>query len=289
MVISKDTITLDADFPFHINEVLLKKTDNCEDSFHWHKFCEITYVQGGNGYYFVNGIQYEMKQGDLIIFNNIEPHGWMVQDEDMQVLVMIFLTDFVSEFHSDYLKPFIERGSNFKNKVHSEDALALVIASGMDEILKEYNQKIQGYQLLIKADVLRILTFLIRYYQNAVQTSSNMEDLNEKKNAMGRLEEAFRYINVHYTEKITLGEVAQSVYMSDNYFSTYFKKVTNCSFIDYITELRLKKVNELMKVTDLNMLDIAMECGFNNMSNFYRMYKKHIGELPERKSCSVKH
>lgn len=60
--------------------------------------------------------------------------------------------------------------------------------------------------------------------------------------------------------------------MSDNYFSAYFKKVANCSFIDYITDLRLKKATELLKISDMNMNEIALESGFNNMSNFYRMY-----------------
>ena len=60
---------------------------------------------------------------------------------------------------------------------------------------------------MIKADVLRILTMLIRAYQNE---SKSDEMLKEKKNAMKRLERAFDYINEHYCEKITLDEVAAS-------------------------------------------------------------------------------
>ncbi len=281
MVIYEDMVYLDSGFPFEIRQVVLNKKDNCEGSFHWHNFCEITYVQKGKGNYFVNGVKYEMKEGDLIIFNNVEPHGWMIQD-DMDVLVMTFSTQFVSDLNSDYLKPFVERGSNFMNKVSRAEPYASEIAFVMNEIYKEYREKIQGYDLLIKADVLRILTFLIRYCQNT-SAVFQIENLSQKKSNMKRLKEAFQYINDHYTEKITLGEVAGAVYMSENYFSAYFKKVTNTSFIDYITSLRLKKAGELMKHTDMSMVEIALECGFNNMSNFYRIYKKHVGELPKRK------
>ena len=59
-----------------------------------------------------------MGKGDIIIFNNVEPHGWKLLDEDMELLVMIFSPEFVAEklsfFDSGYLKPFVERGSNFK-------------------------------------------------------------------------------------------------------------------------------------------------------------------------------
>jgi transcriptional regulator GlxA family with amidase domain len=70
--------------------------------------------------------------------------------------------------------------------------------------------------------------------------------------------------------------------MSESYFSSYFKKVANISFMDYVTNLRLKKATQLISTTDKPMCEIATESGFNNMANFYRIYKKHIGELPRR-------
>lgn len=92
---------------------------------------------------------------------------------------------------------------------------------------------------------------------------------------MKRLEQAFTYIEEHYCNKLTLEEVAASVYMSPNYFSTYFRKVTNIGFSDYVTRLRLSHARELLKNSEKNVTEIAMECGFNNISNFYRLYKKH--------------
>jgi AraC-like DNA-binding protein len=283
MVIYKDNRILNKSFPFEISQIQLNKADNLKDSFHWHNFCEITYVQRGEGSYFVNGKQYDMKEGDLIIFNNAEPHGWFLESQQMYIMVMIFSMDLISKLNSDYLKPFIERGSNFKNKIESDDTFIFEIVAMMKEIYKEFNKKVQGYELLIMADVLRILTFFIRYYQNSSEVGLKPETLDDKKNTMKRIEEAFYYINKHYTEKITLGQVAKSVYMSENYFSSYFKKVANINFMDYVTELRLKKAKELMHSTDLNMNEIALESGFPNLSNFYRIYKKRVGELPKHK------
>ena len=75
MIITKDAIELSPEFPFLIMDQILYEKDNREDTFHWHSYCEITYIKRGHGYYYVNGEKYEVGEKDLIIFNNVELHG----------------------------------------------------------------------------------------------------------------------------------------------------------------------------------------------------------------------
>ena len=281
MKLVRDNITLDKDFPFRISEVVLNHENSRPDTFHWHSYFEITYVQEGQGNCFVNGREYMMEPGDIIIFNNVEAHGWKLMGEDMKLLVMIFSPEFVAEklsvFDSEYLKPFVERGSNFKNRIGSEEPVSHEIRKGIREIYTEWKQQKEGYPLMIKANILRILTMLIRTYQDE---SKSEEMLKEKKNAMKRLEQVISYIDTHYSEKITLDEVAAAAYMSSNYFSSYFRKVTGISFSEYVTRIRISHARELLRDTDKSVTEIAMECGFHNISNFYRLYKKHVGKPP---------
>lgn len=281
MKLERDTIPLDKEFPFQISEVELNPANSHPGTWHWHSYFEITWVLEGRGNYFVNGQEYTMEKDDIIIFNNVEPHGWKLLGGNMKLLVMIFSPEFVAEkisvFDTEYLKPFVERGSNFKNRVGHEETVNGEIRTSIREIYQEWNDRKEGYPLMIKANVLRILTMLIRAYQDETKSG---EMLKEKKNAMKRLEQAFTYINAHYCEKITLEEVASSVYMSSNYFSSYFRKVTNISFSDYVTRLRVNRARELLREDGANVTEIAMECGFNNISNFYRLYKKHMGKTP---------
>lgn len=283
MKLKRDNIPLNKDFPFQISKVLLNAENSQPDTWHWHSYFEITCVQHGRGNYFVNGQEYGMNQGDIIIFNNVEPHSWSLLDEDMELLVMIFSPEFVAEklsfFDSGYLKPFVERGSNFKNRIGCEDPVNCKIRMDIREIYHEWIEKEEGYELMIKANILRILTMLIRTYQDK---SKSDEMLPEKKNAMKRLEQAFSYINSHYCEKITLDDAAGAAFMSSSYFSTYFRKVTNISFSEYVTRLRISHARKLLKSTDLSVTDIAIECGFNNISNFYRLYKRHTGHPPRK-------
>lgn len=282
MKLERDTIPLDKDFPFQISEVELTPLNSDPGTWHWHSYFEITCVLEGKGNYFVNGQEYTMEENDIIIFNNVEPHGWKLLGENMRLLVMIFSPEFVADkisvFDTEYLKPFVERGSNFKNRVGREEAVNEEIRASIQEIYQEWNERKEGYPLMIKANVLRILTMLIRTYQDE---SKSGEMLREKKNAMKRLEQAFSYINDHYCEKITLEDVAGSVYMSAHYFSSYFRKVTNISFSDYVTRMRINHARELLREGRGSVTEIAMECGFNNISNFYRLYKKHTGKTPK--------
>lgn len=284
MRLVRDTIPLEKEFPFQISEVILNSGNSHPDTFHWHSYFEITCVQKGRGRYFVNGQEYEMDEGDIIIFNNVEPHGWLLLEEDMQLLVMVFSPEFIAEkmsfFDHGYLKPFVERGSNFRNKIGHEEPVSHEIRKGIREIYGEWTEQKVGYHLMIKSNVLRILTMLIRAYQDENKSD---EMLKEKQNAMKRLEQAIAYIDAHYREKITLDEVAASAYMSSTYFSTYFRKVTGISFSDYVTRLRIFHARELLKDTQRSVTEIAMECGFHNLSNFYRLYKKHVGRPPRER------
>ena len=76
MRLERDNIPLDKEFPFQISEVELTPENSRPGSYHWHSYFEITCVLGGKGNYFVNGQEYTMEEDDIIIFNNVEPHGW---------------------------------------------------------------------------------------------------------------------------------------------------------------------------------------------------------------------
>ena len=135
MRLERDNIPLDKEFPFHISEVELTPANSRPGSYHWHSYFEITCVLGGKGNYFVNGQEYTMEEDDIIIFNNVEPHGWKLIGGDMKLLVMIFSPDFVAEklsiFDTEYLKPFVERGSNFKNRIGREEEVSGEIRSSI--------------------------------------------------------------------------------------------------------------------------------------------------------------
>ena len=69
--------------------------------------------------------------------------------------------------------------------------------------------------------------------------------------------------------------------MSTNYFSTYFRKAANMNFSEYVARLRIKEARRLLRTTYLSVTEIAYECGFQNLSNFYRTYHKFFDRSPK--------
>jgi two-component system response regulator YesN len=91
---------------------------------------------------------------------------------------------------------------------------------------------------------------------------------------------ALDYLGEHYNEAVSLKEIAALVHLNPNYFCQLFKAETGENFSNYLTSLRLKKAEELLKNTDLRAYEIAEKIGYPNLSYFSRIFKKYTGKSP---------
>ena len=96
-----------------------------------------------------------------------------------------------------------------------------------------------------------------------------------------RIEKAFEYMNTNYDKAISLGEVARIVNMTEVSFSRFIKKRTGNTFIDSLNEIRLGHASRMLIDTTHSIAEISYNCGFNNISNFNRIFKK-------KKTCTPK-
>ncbi|UVI33004.1 response regulator [Paenibacillus spongiae] len=94
------------------------------------------------------------------------------------------------------------------------------------------------------------------------------------------VKEAIRFLGDHYTEAISLQQVADEVNVSRNYFSEMFKRVTGQNFIDYVIALRVKHAKELLQVSKLRVYEVAEQSGFNDVKHFSKQFKKIAGLSP---------
>lgn len=93
--------------------------------------------------------------------------------------------------------------------------------------------------------------------------------------------EMLRYVNDHYSQQtISLDVLAGQFNLSANYVSRFFKQETGCSFIQYITMLRMDKARELLLNTDLPIKDIVVQIGYIDVANFVRKFKAYEGVTP---------
>ena len=89
-----------------------------------------------------------------------------------------------------------------------------------------------------------------------------------------------RYIYDHFKDDVSLTSMAELAEMSPSAFSRFFKSQTGSTLSDYIIDIRLGNAAHLLVDTAKSVSDICNECGFNNQSNFNRIFKAKRGVTP---------
>lgn len=84
----------------------------------------------------------------------------------------------------------------------------------------------------------------------------------------------------HFAEDITIKSVADALYISQSYVSKLFSQKLRCGFREYINTLRVHKAQTLLETTDQRILQIMAQCGFQNQSNFNRVFREIAGVSP---------
>ncbi|GGG84764.1 AraC family transcriptional regulator [Parapedobacter pyrenivorans] len=131
--------------------------------------------------------------------------------------------------------------------------------------------------------VLELMAILHRLSQSdgiRMLSSVGFDDHHAQSNSR-RIVKVFEYLNAHYQEPITLADIAAAANMHEASFSRFVKKSTGKTFIDSLNEIRLGHATRLLIDTSQTIAEIAYGCGFNNISNFNRIFKR-------KKNCTPK-
>ncbi|MBW7840293.1 MAG: helix-turn-helix transcriptional regulator, partial [Chitinophagaceae bacterium] len=130
-----------------------------------------------------------------------------------------------------------------------------------------------------------VLTFLS--ILNDLSTNKEMTTLSDSGFVQStlsynsrRLDKAFDYMKANYDKHITLKDVADLVNMTEVSFSRFIKKRTGVTFIDSLNEIRIGHATRMLIETTHTVAEISYSCGFNNISNFNRLFKRRKGYTP---------
>ena len=131
-----------------------------------------------------------------------------------------------------------------------------------------------GYDIMARSYLFEILVLLSRRYNKETPAQSvRVGRLND-------MEAALRYIDDNITADLSLDDIAFNANMSRTYFCTVFKKLNGLSPWEYIGLKRIHMARNLLEKTPKSILEISLECGFNNISHFNRAFKSATGRKP---------
>jgi AraC family transcriptional regulator len=94
--------------------------------------------------------------------------------------------------------------------------------------------------------------------------------------------EVVQYINDHYTEKLTVNQLASSCNLSVFYFIRLFERIHNCTPHEYILNMRLTHAKRLLLTTRMSVAEISVSVGFSTPSNFIRSFKSALSYTPHQ-------
>ena len=240
-----------------------------ELALHWHEEMEITLIQDGTSDYKVGQKVFEANAGDIILIPPYCTHSACeIPGKTMISDSMVFHPDYLGANNQDlsaskYLRPMAEGQLLMQEVIRDGDAGYAEIKDTFIRALDCFKNKQPFYEMLLKEKLLHILILLFSYGYIRESDDSHITSENRR-----HIKSALEYITDHYSEKISISEMAQLAGFSENYFMSLFRQYVGMSCIQYVNHYRIQKAAHALEETTKSVSEIAMIHGFDNISYF---------------------
>jgi len=220
----------------------------------------------------------------------------------------------VIDYDENVLECFLEKESSLTAKVRvGDEEGALAVLNGL---LNDTFKQNGIYPDMLKVRILELLTIISRAaieggadpriilelkvkYGNEIESIEHQEEfekwinkafkevigyvkVNQQIEVIRAIKLAQNYIDENYLKQLTLEDVADYVHLSVYYFSHMFKKEIGMTFVEYVTEKKISKAQQLLLTTDLSISDIAREVGYWDSNYFGKVFKNTVGTTPSQ-------
>ena len=258
---------------------------------HWHRHFEISYIMSGNAVYTINFQDYQVHEGDIIIMAPECLHSGKsipgIYSENITILFdpSILETLQFDSCTSNYIAPLINNDIIISSYIKNARMNAKLIVDTIFQIAAVIQEKSICYELQIKSLIYQLLYHL--YNQGFAKASHSSEF---DKHASDQVKNIIEYINANYKNKIYIEDIANHTGYSMHYLSRFFKKETKISCTEYINKVRINKAVEFLCNTDKSITEIALDCGFFNVSYFLKKFREiyHVTPKDYRNTYSTK-
>jgi len=178
---------------------------------------------------------------------------------------------------------FFSSGGDLTNiKVRCMELHALMVRAAIDGGVNSnhiliYNEDFYR-QLMVQDSFENICSWCVRDLESLVQSVTKNSNIKR----IDIIHKAIQYIQKNYSQKITLIDVAQTVYLSPAYFSKIFKEEMGSSFREYLNNYRIEKSMALLLHENIKASSIAFMVGFEDQSYFTKVFKRIVGITPNQ-------
>ncbi|MUG85906.1 helix-turn-helix domain-containing protein [Paenibacillus timonensis] len=239
---------------------------------HFHAEIEFIYVASGEIRIGVNEESRLLRQGDMVICGSNDIHTFDSRGLASEIVILICKPEWITMSKSwpvdfRFASPFIPANTPGLEAV---DKL-------LDELIREKNEREPGSLLLLKAGILKLCGSLQRYAGTLPMDRSTKEKTESRRE---RMQQILSYIEDHYHEELNVAFMAEHFAMEPSHFSRSFKAAIGMNFKTYLNTVRVLSAEHQLLTSDLSIMEVALECGFNSIRTFNRVFKEIRGCIP---------
>jgi AraC-like DNA-binding protein len=141
-------------------------------------------------------------------------------------------------------------------------------------MLWEFRERRRGYSWALRLKLIELLITVMRDRNFPIP----IRGLTQLPTT--RMQDVILYLQREFVNPVSVDDVLEFVPFSRSHFHALFKEETGETFVSYLSSLRCARAAELLCSTDRPIVDVAMDSGFNNLSHFYHVFKRHYGVTP---------
>lgn len=276
-------------FPMTVNHDDLWSFEGKNVPIHWHNDLEINLIREGEAVFQVYQKSYRVRTGEGFLLNRNVPHSCSSPgNEHVRYSTILVRPDFLyGDFGSDVerkcFQPFLQNSAIPCIHLTGFDENGKEILQKLNQVEEAFDRKRFCYELKIKGLLCEAFAMILYGHRQELTkfVPANLQELE-------RLEKMLNYLNMHFTEVISLQDLADQVHLSREVCCRLFKKMKGKTITGYLEEYRVNKSFSLVQSGQYSMTQITEMVGFSNPSRFASAFRKRFGCNPGEYN-SVKH
>lgn len=246
---------------------------------HWHELVEILVNLEGEFILQLGENSIRMQTGDICLINQFGIHSTRALTSGKNYVIFFdprLLINTKSMYEDERMTEEILCGDRcYHISARNEDQAYHHMWDALIRLIKGYGNVEQGKMLFAKANLFTFLGHILHDSEIA-QTIINPNQRRQRE----RLDIILEYLDKNYANKITLKQIAESINVSPYRFCHIFRELTGYSFSHYLLHFRVFKAQEMLIQEAKPVTEIALSCGFNNVSYFNHVFRRITGCAP---------
>jgi AraC-like DNA-binding protein len=258
---------------FNVDErhgtVAIYENTNFSYLVHWHNEIEIAWVAKGAMDLGINQEVQTLHEGDVCFCKSGDIHFYDSRNQESTVIVIILRNENL-EFFYQWIEenPGLKR---FMTKEQLKEAGLESIYQLLSNIQTEYRSELMGASQLIRAYVTELAVMVMRHWPSNLVKRKSSEHHDAKTEI---IQDLLRYIDENISQALSMQELSRKYNLDLFYLSKLFNGVVGMPFKSYVNLVRIIHAEEKLESTQYPMIDIALDCGFNTLRNFNRVFKQ---------------